>query len=107
MIKVIDGKRYNTDTAEMVYQWTNGYFPTDFNYRSKTLYRTERGAWFIHHKGGANTDMARQAGNSYSGGEDIEPITEDEAYEFLERHSGDEDAAEALEAYFADRLEDA
>lgn len=103
MIKVIDGKRYNTDTAEEIHNWSYG-FTGDFDYRSKTLYRTQKGAWFIHHEGGAMTDMSVKTGNNSVGGsESIEPISEEEAFDFLQEYDG----VDAIEEYFHDRVSDA
>jgi len=103
MKKIIEGVRYNTETAKEVFHWEQG-IPGDFNYRSKTLYRTQKGSWFIHHVGGANTDMAVSVwDNSFSGSEDIEPIEEVEAFEFLQKYEG----IDALEKYFGDKITDA
>lgn len=108
MIKVIDKKRYNTETAELVFYWTNGQFISDFRYRVKRLYRTKKGAWFINHEGGAMTDMAVSCGNnSTSGSEDIEPIDDDDAFGFLQAHSDDTEAQEAIDKYFSDVVEEA
>jgi hypothetical protein len=50
------------------------------------------------------TDMAVSCGdNSYSGSEDIEPISEKDALRFLESHDG----IKAIEKYFADQIEEA
>ena len=104
MKKVIDGKVYNTETAELVHDWNNGRFPNDFKFREKQLYRTKKGNWFIKHLGGAMTDMAVSVGNNATGGSsDIEPISSKDAMKFLETHGGEE----ALEKYFADELEEA
>ena len=108
MIKVIDGKRYNTETAELVYDYDNGAVWGDFRYRSKTLYVTKAGAWFLHHVGGASSDMAKSLGNgSRSGSSDIEAINADDAYGFLEAHSNDSEALAAIEKYFPDRVVEA
>lgn len=104
MIKVIEGKRYNTEKATLVYSYWNGCSTSDFRHRSKTLYLTQSGVWFLHHEGGALTDMAVRVGNNGRGGsEDIEPVSADDAYGFLEAHSGDPEALKAIETYFADR----
>ena len=104
MKKVIDGKMYNTETAELVHEWTNRRSTRDFKHRSKDLYKTKKGNWFIYHCGGAMTDMAVSCGdNSYSGSEDIEPISEKDALRFLESHDG----IKAIEKYFADQIEEA
>lgn len=104
MKKIIDGKRYDTDTADCVYGWDNDRYGNDFRYRSKSLYRTKNGAWFIHHTGGAMTDMAVSIGSgSMTGSTDIEIITDDDAFAFLCTHGGGDQA----EKYFRDRIEDA
>ena len=108
MIIVINGKRYNTETAELVFAYWNGVGHNDFRYRTKKLYRTKNGAWFIHHDGGAMTDMAVSVGSDSRGGsEDIEPVSDDDAYGFLEAHSDELEAREAIEQLFADRVADA
>lgn len=108
MIKIIDGKRYNTEKAECVFSYWNGYSTSDFHYRTKTLYRTQGGAWFIHHEGGALTDMAVSVGNGGKGGsEDIEPVSDEDAFGFLQAHSDDSEALEAIEKHFANRVQDA
>lgn len=91
MKKIISGKIYDTETADLIHEWWNGRSISDFNHRSKSLYRTKKGTWFIHHIGGAMTDMQIPAGsNSFTGSESIEPVTEEEVIEFLETHDGDE-----------------
>lgn len=109
MIKVIDGKRYNTETATRVFCYENGHFVSDFRYRSKELYLTKKGNWFVFHEGGAMTDMAASAGNNgTSGSSDIEPVTPEDAFGFLQAHSGEYDSAEkALEEHFASWIEEA
>lgn len=108
MIKVVDGKRYNTETAEKVFGYWNGCSRSDFRFRTKKLYRTKNGAWFIHHDGGALTDMAVSVGNNGTGGsEDIEPVCITDAQAFLEAHSDDEEALAGLEKYFHEKIIDA
>jgi len=104
MRAIIDGLRYDTDTAEAVHVWTNGLPRGDLRFRAKTLYRTPKGRWFIHHEGGPMTDLAQRVSDStITGGEKIEPVSEDDAFRFLTTHGG-EDAAER---YFPDRVQDA
>ena len=108
MIRVINGLRYNTETAEQVYFWNNGHYEGDFKLRVKSLYRTPKGAWFLYHRGGAMTDMAVSVGGGGTGGSsDLEAISADDAYGFLEAHSDDSDAMEAIESFFPDRVVDA
>lgn len=104
MKAIINGKRYDTKTAELIHEWGNGYLPNDFNYREKNLYRTKAGKWFVHHEGGAMTDMAEPAGsNSVAGGSSIEPITDEQAFTFLCEHGGEG----AAEKWFPDKIQDA
>lgn len=91
MKKVINGKLYDTETAELIFEWNNGRYCTDFRHREKDLYRTKKGNWFIRHAGGPMTDMAVPTGsNATSGSEKIEPVSEEDAYRFLESHGGEE-----------------
>lgn len=104
MRQVIDGKVYNTETAKLLHQWTNGHYTNDFKYRSKDLYQTKKGAFFLHHDGGALTDMQKSHGeNSWGGSESIEPIDRKTAMRFLESHGG----SEVLVREFADAIEEA
>ena len=107
MLKIIDGKRYNTETAEQVLFHNNGKYQNDFGYRSTTLFRTNNGAWFIRHYGGPFTDMATSAGNGLGWGEELEPVSDDAAFKFLQSHSDYPEAQEAIEKYFANCVQDA
>jgi len=107
MLRIIAGKRYNTELAELVCHFSNGRSTSDFRYRIKRLYRTVRGVWFIHHEGGAMTDMARNAGDSVYGGEAIEPVSDQEAFSFLQAHSDQADARQGIATYFASSVQDA
>jgi hypothetical protein len=95
MKKIIDGKRYDTETAECVYRWDNGFLTRDINYRSKALYRTKNGAWFVHRDGAGMSDT------------DIEAVSAENAYGFLEVHSDETDAQQAIEQYFSERVQEA
>jgi len=102
MKRVIRGKIYNTATAELLHDWSNGYPYSDFAYCRKSLYKTKNGAYFIAGCGGAKSEYAECYGNSVSGGEGIEIIQKDDAVAWLEDHKGEE----ALEKYFASELEE-
>ena len=107
MIKIIEGRRYNTDTATRIFFRDNGHFANDFSFRSKQLFRTKNGGWFLHHAGGAMSDMKKFYGKNLGGSESIEPIDDDDAFGFLQSHSDDDDAQAAIATYFADRVIDA
>ena len=104
MKKVINGKLYNTETADTVHSWDNGCYGGDFQRCEETLYRTKKGNYFLYGDGGPMSRYARNCGNNTtSGGEDIQPMTVQEAIEWLEDHDG----AEVLTAQFADHIEEA
>ena len=104
MKKIIDGKRYNTDTAEEIATWSNGCNYGDFDWCRETLYKTSRGAYFLHGEGGARTQYSRSAGTNWvGGGEDITPQTPEEARSWLENMR----RYDALETEFPETIEDA
>lgn len=94
MKKVINGKMYNTETAEAVGIWSNDRAKNDFNYIVERLYRTKRGAYFIHGEGGAMTSYAESVGDMYGAGEAIRPVDEAGAREWAERHLTGEEYVE-------------
>jgi hypothetical protein len=103
MKKIIEGKRYDTDTAEPVASWDNGLSRRDFNNCEETLYQTINGAWFIHGRGGAKSAWRKPVGNMWSGGENIEAIIPQDAQAWLEEKGFNDD----VEKYFSDRIQDA
>lgn len=104
MKKIINGKRYNTETAEALAKWNNGLGPRDFNHVYETLYRTPNGNYFLFGEGGPASRYARAVGqNSWSGSSEIIPLTPNEAAAWCERT----DSVETLEEYFSDTFEDA
>lgn len=108
MVKIVNGVRYNTGKAERILFVTNGLSSSDFNYRYKTLYRTYKGNWFIHHEAGALSDMSViYDRNNFGESEEIEPIKEEEAYAFLQQHHDVLGADKYIEKYFSDDIEDA
>jgi hypothetical protein len=102
MKKVIDGKVYNTETAEVIYTWDNGYYGSDFKQCEETLYRTKKGAFFLHGEGGPMSKYAVSCGNGYGYGSDIQVMTDDEVIEWLE----DKNAIGAIEKLFPGHIEE-
>jgi len=103
MKAIIDGKRYDTDTAELIFTWDNGHYTSDFGYREKSLYRTNKGKYFILHSGGAMTDMGvRAPGGGTSGSKTIVPVSDFDAFGFLCSHDGEEDAEKLFPAMIED-----
>lgn len=105
MLKIINGKRYNTETAHEVLALDNGgYSRSDFRYEDTSLYLTTKGGWFLAGHGHAMSRWARKSGsNSWGPGEGIQPICAQEAQDILEAHG----QTELLEKHFPHKLEDA
>ena len=94
MIRVIDRRRYNTDKAEIIGEWTNGHYRSDFHFCAETLQRTINGNYFIYCRGGALSAYAESCGNMTGAGERIVPLSRDEALDWAERHLDGETVAE-------------
>jgi len=84
MKRIINGKVYNTETAEKIAAWDNDLFVNDFGYMSEALYITRKGNYFIHGKGGATSKYAKHAYGGRMAGESIAAITEKDALEWCE-----------------------
>ena len=87
MKRIINGRRYDTSTAEKIGEWDNGLGCGEFEHCSEALYRKRTGEFFLYGVGGAMTNYAESCSDgSYSGGEIICPYTEAEAREWCENH---------------------
>ena len=91
MKKIINGKRYNTDTATLIGSTGHGY-PGDLEYWTEELYRKKTGEFFLYGEGGPMSKYSRRIGeNEWSGGEEIRPLSLKEAQEWAEEYlDGDE-----------------
>ncbi len=103
MKQIIEGKRYDTSTAQEIGAWWNGYPTSDFHYCEEKLYLTSKGNFFLAGEGGALSQYARSHGNATGGGEAITPLSREEAFQWAQEHLEPEDYAE----YFSDLIEDA
>jgi len=106
MKRVIGKKMYNTETATELGQYWNGLGTSDFRNLEETLYKTSKGAYFLHGSGGPMTKYAVSAGsNSTSGSSQIIPLSKREAIQWAE----DNEVTDLFEpgAEFADDIEDA
>lgn len=94
MKKIINGKRYDTDTAKVIAEHEEGYVG-DFAYYRETLYKKRGGEYFLHGYGHAASKYAESLGdNRWGAGESIVPLTYDTAREWAEANM-DADAYEA------------
>ena len=97
MKRVIDGKVYNTETAEEIGSYSYGY-RGDFNRVEETLYKTKKGSFFLAGNGGPQSKYGyspRQ--NELCGGYGMSVLTEEEACNWCENHDID---AEIIAANF-------
>ena len=62
MKKVINGKMYNTETAERLAEWDNGRWGS-FDACSETLYRKRNGELFLHGDGGCRSPYSKFSGD--------------------------------------------
>ena len=103
MKKIIEGRVYNTETAELVGEWANTYNTRDFNFCIENLYRKKTGEFFIHGRGGAMSRYAVSSGsNTMCGSEQIWPISFEYAKLWAEEHL----TADEYEKLFGEVAED-
>lgn len=87
MKKIINGKIYDTSTAEHVGGWNNNCSTSDFGYCSEDLYRKRTGEFFLHGEGGPASKYAVSCGNNdWGGGEQIIPLSYEAAQKWAEEH---------------------
>jgi hypothetical protein len=94
MKKIINKKLYDTDTAQRMGADGNGYNVSDFNACYETLYRKRTGEYFLHGEGGARSRYASREGNMWAWGQQIIPLTYDEAQKWAEEHLTADEYAE-------------
>ena len=87
MRMVIQGKVYDTDKAESI--WDRSHLgPSDWQYVDETLYRTPRGRWFLAGKGGPMSKYAEPwEKNGRQSGSGIKPMSEGDALAWMETHA--------------------
>lgn len=91
MKKIINGKKYDTDTAASIAEasWGGGY--SDFHWTSETLYKKRTGEYFLFGEGGPASGYAKNEGFGWCAGEEIRPMTEAEAKDWAEQHMDADD----------------
>lgn len=99
MKAIINGVRYNTETAIEVGCSSSNEGRSNFAWWEATLYKTPRsGRFFLAGAGGPMSRFSRSAGqNSWTGGEAIQLMDEDEAREWAEQHLTVEEVEAAFE----------
>ena len=102
MKRIIEGLRYDTETATFIGRdrQCNGSF-SDWD---ESLYVTKSGNYFISGSGGAASRWAEPSGdNGRQGGSGIRPLTREEALQWAESHL----TTDEVEAHFGDSIKDA
>ena len=86
MKKIINGKKYDTETAE--YIGTDSYeYPGNFHHYEDELYRKKTGEFFIAGSGGPLSKYAISVGvNEWEGSSAIKPLTLEEAKAWVEKN---------------------
>lgn len=103
MRKVIKGRMYDTETAQLMGSWDAPCSVTDFDWYEESLYKKRTGEFFIHGSGNARSPYARESYGSATGGEGIRLLSYAEAQEWAESHLD----ADGYEAIFGEVPEDA
>lgn len=102
MRKVIEGKVYDTDAADCIASFDDERSDRDYKQFEESLYRTNKGEWFLVGSGGPMSKYSRPVGKMTSGGEGLEPITPNQARQWLEEKG----FIDELEEHFKDELEE-
>ena len=84
MKQIINGKKYDTQTAEHIYEWDNNLGESDFNHCYEDLYRKKTGEYFLYGRGGPMSRYAESNGNTSFGSKRIVPLTIEEAKYWVE-----------------------
>ena len=87
MYKIINGARYNTETAKKLGSFSSHSDTRHSNYYAETLYLTKSGKYFLHGEGNAMSQYAECYGaNNWGCGEKIIPMTLKEAQQWASGH---------------------
>ena len=86
MMKIIKGKKYDTNTALKVAEWDNELGKSDHHAIFETLYKKRTGEFFLYGEGGGLTGYSEKVGNLFTWGEKIIPLTVDAAKAWVESH---------------------
>lgn len=97
MNKIINGKKYSTDTATLIGIYDNKLPCGDFYHYYEELYKKRTGEFFLYGSGGAGSKYSRSCGqNSYCGSDEIIPLSNAEAMEWAENHLEYDDYVKAI-----------
>jgi hypothetical protein len=97
MKKMINGKRYDTNAAKKIAEWTSPTKDTASKY-TETLYRKRTGEFFLHGWGNEKSPYGQNVTmNAKEPGEKIIPMNKDEAWKWAIAHADIEEFAKHFE----------
>ena len=87
MKQIINGKMYDTETAQEIGCDSNGMGRDDLWFEEETLYRKKSGEFFIDGHGGPLSRYSKPNGSfSRCGTRELVPLSVEEAKAWVERH---------------------
>jgi len=98
MKRVINGKKYNCETARCIGFFESRLSQSDFGYLEEELYLKKTGEYFLAGEGHGLTKYRSSCGNSSGYGYGIIPISRKEALEWASYHLD----VEEIEDYFGE-----
>ena len=104
MKSIINGKRYDTTIATQIAFWKSGMDDGDLHYFDETIFKTARGTYFLHGRGGPLSKYRhalKGRPSGVAGGSQIVPLTDQEAITWLQEHG----ETHALRREFPGRFE--
>jgi hypothetical protein len=97
MIQDINEKEYNIESSEKLAEWSTADYSGFFRHEAETLYKTEKGNYFILYEGGLLSQYHQLEGlDSWYGGTHIRPVSRAEAVVWCEETGN----FEAIQKYF-------
>ncbi len=94
MKKLVNGKSYNTETAELIWSWDNGLSKSKAQWHEESLYKSKNGRWFIYGEGGPLSPVAKICDDGLTSGQFLKALSEnDEILGWMEEHDVDTDIA--------------
>ena len=85
--RIINGKKYDTATAQMLAKFSSRSNPTDFRYYEESLYMKNNGEYFLVGIGNKESLYSDET-QEYGRGTVIRPFTLDEAKDWAEKRLG-------------------
>ncbi len=86
MKKIINGKKYDTETATKIGYTDSCHHYNDFHYWEEALYQKKTGEFFLYGEGGPASKYAERCPDGLCGSKQIIPFTEKEAQEWAEKY---------------------